>query len=65
MDIDSFFQAVSYLSPADREIIERAYRMASRAHEGQKRASGEPYIQHCLAVAKILADLQLPGAAIA
>ncbi|HEY5119803.1 MAG TPA: bifunctional (p)ppGpp synthetase/guanosine-3',5'-bis(diphosphate) 3'-pyrophosphohydrolase [Anaerolineales bacterium] len=65
MDADSFFQAVSYLSPADREIIERAYRMASRAHEGQKRASGEPYIQHCLAVAKILADLQLPGAAIA
>jgi len=65
MDTDSFFQAVSYLSPADREIIERAYRMASHAHEGQKRASGEPYIQHCLAVAKILADLQLPGAAIA
>jgi GTP diphosphokinase / guanosine-3',5'-bis(diphosphate) 3'-diphosphatase len=65
MDTDSFFQAVSYLSPADREIIERAYRMASRAHEAQKRASGEPYIQHCLAVAKILADLQLPGAAIA
>jgi GTP pyrophosphokinase len=39
--------------------------MASRAHEGQKRASGEPYIQHCLAVAKILGDMQLPGAAIA
>lgn len=65
MDTDSFFQAVSYLSPADREIIERAYRMASRAHEGQERASGEPYIQHCLSVAKILADMQLPGAAIA
>jgi guanosine-3',5'-bis(diphosphate) 3'-pyrophosphohydrolase len=65
MDIEEFFKGLSYLSASDREIIERAYRMALYAHEGQTRASGEPYIQHCLAVAHILAELQMPGAAIA
>jgi len=45
---------------ADRELIERAYRVAEEAHRGQKRAAGEPYITHCLAVAGILADLRVP-----
>ncbi len=45
---------------ADRELIQRAYRMAEEAHSGQKRHSGEPYISHCLAVASILADLRVP-----
>ncbi len=65
MDYPSFSETLSYLSPQDREMIERAFQMALRGHEGQTRASGEPYIQHCLAVAKILADLHLPGPAIA
>jgi guanosine-3',5'-bis(diphosphate) 3'-pyrophosphohydrolase len=65
MEYETFSETLSYLSPAEREMIERAYRVALRGHEDQKRASGEPYIQHCLAVAKILADLHLPGAAIA
>jgi guanosine-3',5'-bis(diphosphate) 3'-pyrophosphohydrolase len=65
MEYTTFSETLSYLSPAEREMIERAYQVALRGHEGQKRASGEPYIQHCLAVAKILADLHLPGAAIA
>lgn len=47
-------------TPADRELILRAYRVAESAHEGQKRASGEPYISHCLAVAGILAELHVP-----
>jgi GTP pyrophosphokinase len=53
------------LSLPDRDLIERAYRMAENAHRGQTRRSGEPYIQHCLAVAQILAELRLPAAAIA
>jgi guanosine-3',5'-bis(diphosphate) 3'-pyrophosphohydrolase len=65
MDYGTFSETLSYLSPKDREMIERAYQTALRGHEGQTRASGEPYIQHCLAVAKILADLHLPGPAIA
>jgi guanosine-3',5'-bis(diphosphate) 3'-pyrophosphohydrolase len=64
MDYRTFFETLSYLSPEDREAIERAYQTALRGHDGQTRASGEPYIQHCLAVAKILADLHMPGSAI-
>jgi len=45
---------------ADKELIQRAYRVAEEAHRGQKRNSGEPYINHCLAVAQILADLRVP-----
>ncbi len=52
-------------SPADRELVLRAYRVAERAHEGQKRASGEPYINHCIAVASILADMRVPPAVVA
>jgi len=43
----------------DLEAIARAYRFAEEAHAGQKRASGEDYIQHCVEVAKILAELNL------
>jgi GTP pyrophosphokinase len=42
---------------ADLSVIEDAYRIASRAHKGQKRKSGDPYITHPLAVATILAEL--------
>jgi GTP pyrophosphokinase len=47
-------------TPADRELVERAYTAAEEAHRGQKRISGEPYINHCLAVAQILAELRVP-----
>ncbi len=47
-------------TPVDRELVLRAYKVAETAHEGQKRASGEPYINHCLAVASILTDLRVP-----
>jgi guanosine-3',5'-bis(diphosphate) 3'-pyrophosphohydrolase len=47
-------------SPADRDLIKRAYKVSKRAHRGQKRASGEPYIQHCVAVAGILIELEVP-----
>ena len=42
---------------ADLSVIEKAFAAAEAAHEGQVRKSGEPYITHPLAVAKILADL--------
>lgn len=40
-------------------MIEKAYKVASKAHEGQLRKSGEPYIMHPLCVAIILAELEL------
>jgi GTP pyrophosphokinase len=49
-----------HTSPAERETIERAYQAARRAHKGQKRASGEPYVNHCLAVAVIMSELGAP-----
>ena len=50
---------------ADRELIQRAYHLAEKAHAGQKRASGEPYINHCLAVAAILAEFSMPAEVVA
>ena len=50
---------------ADRELIQRAYHLADKAHTGQKRASGEPYIYHCLAVAAILAEFSMPAEVVA
>ncbi|MBT3338777.1 MAG: bifunctional (p)ppGpp synthetase/guanosine-3',5'-bis(diphosphate) 3'-pyrophosphohydrolase [Anaerolineae bacterium] len=52
-------------SLADKELLQRAFRVAEEAHRPQKRASGEPYITHCLAVASILAELQVPPAVVA
>ncbi len=50
---------------ADVELLRRAYVYAARAHRGQVRRSGEPYLVHPLEVAYILADLELDDAAIA
>src|SRR5215208_4825038 len=50
---------------ADRELIQRAYRVAEEAHREQKRHSGEPYINHCIAVASILADMRVPPEVVA
>src|SRR5688572_33059736 len=49
----------------ERELIQRAYRVAEEAHREQKRHSGEPYVSHCLAVASILADLRVPSEVVA
>ncbi len=43
----------------EQDFLRRAAALAARAHAGQRRVSGEPYVQHSLAVAKILAELGL------
>ena len=58
-------QLPAYYSITDKELIQRAYYLAEEAHRPQKRASGEPYVMHCLAVASILAELQVPSAVVA
>jgi GTP diphosphokinase / guanosine-3',5'-bis(diphosphate) 3'-diphosphatase len=50
---------IEYLPAEDRASIRRAFDVADRAHAGQARLTGEPYIEHPLAVAGILADLRL------
>jgi GTP pyrophosphokinase len=46
-------------SEVERDLLRRAFDVASQAHANQTRASGEPYIQHCLAAAQMLAELRL------
>jgi len=56
--VDRLIKTVRLHHPkADVALIERAYTQAEKAHSGQKRKSGEPYITHPVAVAQILADL--------
>ena len=53
------------LDEKDQALIEKAYHFAERAHEGQKRMSGEPYFSHVFATAKILAKLGMDAKTIA
>ncbi|PKG55509.1 guanosine-3',5'-bis(diphosphate) 3'-diphosphatase [Shewanella sp. Choline-02u-19] len=51
--------ASGYLEPEQVALLKQAYQVARDAHEGQMRTSGEPYITHPVAVARILADMRL------
>lgn len=48
-----------YLDPKQVEQIHQAYRFGADAHSGQRRLSGEPYITHPIAVARILAEMRM------
>ena len=50
----------TYLPAEQVALVQHAYLTARDAHEGQSRSSGEPYITHPVAVARILADMHLP-----
>mgnify|MGYP001084113874 FL=1 len=56
---DLITEIKKYHPSSDLSDIEKAYKVAYKAHEGQKRKSGEPYIIHPLCVAIILAELEL------
>ena len=49
----------TYLEPHQVEEIYRAYQLGARAHEGQSRVSGEPYISHPVEVALILSEMRM------
>lgn len=49
--------ALASTEPSDRELIERAYTFAEKAHQGHKRYSGEPYLNHLAHVARMLARI--------
>ena len=55
----------AYLSPDDLRVAESAYVFSERAHAGQTRASGKPFIVHPLAVADILADWRFDARTVA
>ncbi|NQZ11457.1 MAG: bifunctional GTP diphosphokinase/guanosine-3',5'-bis pyrophosphate 3'-pyrophosphohydrolase [Algicola sp.] len=52
-------QIEQYLAPEQTVLVQQAYVVARDAHEGQMRSSGEPYITHPVAVASILAEINL------
>lgn len=55
---------LSYKSNANIEIIRKAYVYSAKMHDGQKRESGEPYLNHPLSVAYIVTQLKLDEASI-
>lgn len=66
MDISKYIENLSdKYSQVDKELLQRALDFAEKAHKKQKRASGEPYINHCKAVASILAEMHVPPAVVA
>lgn len=54
---DEFFEEVKKNPQYDSKKIERAYNLANEAHKNQRRRSGEPYIMHPVAVARILFEI--------
>jgi GTP diphosphokinase / guanosine-3',5'-bis(diphosphate) 3'-diphosphatase len=48
-----------YQPGADLDVLERAYRFSAASHQGQQRASGEPYLSHPLEVANLLVDFKM------
>lgn len=66
MDVNNLINEIKKYNPnADFSLIKRAYDFAAKAHENQKRKSGEPYIVHPLAVATTLSRLKLNSKTIA
>lgn len=65
MNVKDLLQKLPDFTPTDVSLIERAWRRAEAEHEGQVRKSGEPYFSHCVAVAHILADMNLDAEAVA
>ena len=51
----------TYLEPKQVQQVYEAYRFGAEAHAGQRRLSGEPYITHPLAVARIMAEMRMDG----
>jgi len=54
----------AYLEPEQVEEVYQAYLVGAEAHEGQSRVSGEPYISHPVAVARILAEMRMDSKSI-
>jgi len=58
-------QILSYHPKANIELVEKAYVYSAKAHQGQIRLSGEPYLSHPLEVAYILTKMKMDVTCIA
>jgi len=59
MPFPNLLAKLDYLTDSDRLTITQAHQIAEKAHQGQYRLSGEPYIEHPLAVTELLAELHM------
>ncbi len=65
MNLKGLLDGLPELSPHDRSLVERAWQRAEQLHQDQRRKSGEPFFTHCVAVARILAEIRMDAEAIA
>src|SRR5689334_1021372 len=65
MTVSELLRVADHLDPVGQQVVRKAYERAAEAHRGQRRLSGEDYVNHPLEVAAILADLQLDAETIA
>ncbi len=65
MTVSELLRIADHLDPKDQQMVRKAYERAATAHNGQRRLSGEDYVNHPLEVAAILADLELDAETIA
>jgi GTP diphosphokinase / guanosine-3',5'-bis(diphosphate) 3'-diphosphatase len=65
MTVSELLRIADHLDPKDQQMVRKAYERAANAHTGQRRLSGEEYVNHPLEVAAILADLELDAETIA
>ena len=64
MTYDDLKLKISYLDEADQKMVQEAFEFANKAHEGQVRRTGEPFIEHSLQTASFIADLKLDAEAL-
>ncbi len=62
---DILQKVLEYKPDTDKDLLMKAYVFAAKAHKGQTRRTGEPYLQHLLEVANILANMRLDEISIA
>ena len=65
MTVSDLLRIADHLERQDQEVVRRAWERAVAAHTGQRRLSGEEYVNHPMEVAAILADLELDAATLA
>jgi GTP pyrophosphokinase len=65
MTVAELLKVADHLDLKGQQVVRKAYERASSAHTGQRRLSGEEYVNHPLEVAAILADLELDAPTIA
>jgi guanosine-3',5'-bis(diphosphate) 3'-pyrophosphohydrolase len=66
MEVDALIEQASTYLPDDKvALVKAAYEFAARAHQGQLRKTGEPYLEHPLTTAMILAEFHLDAETLA